>query len=62
MGTRTCRIKALRGLGVAPNLLVFSGSAVVLTPKCSGSSIRMHLVKPCLDLALAHLPDGCDDG
>jgi len=27
-----------------------------------GSSIRLHLVKPCLDLALAHLPDGRDDG
>src|SRR5574340_527748 len=25
-------------------------------------SIRLHLVKPCLDLALAHLPDGRDDG
>lgn len=28
----------------------------------AGPSIRLHLVKPCLDLALAHLPDGRDDG
>ena len=28
----------------------------------AGPSIRLHLVKPRLDLALTHLPDGRDDG
>ncbi len=27
----------------------------------SGPSIRLHLVKQCLDLALAHFPDRRDD-
>jgi transposase len=38
MGTRTSRINALRGLGVAPNLAVLSGSAVALTPE----SVLVH--------------------
>lgn len=45
------------------SLWMCSGSRTADGPRVrSGPSIRLHLVKPCLDLSLAHLPDGCDDG
>jgi hypothetical protein len=49
MGTRTGRINALRGLGVAPNLAVFSGSAVALTPE----SVLVQAA--CAELGIRHL-------